>query len=85
MIAVICRISYQGSPGWIARRIGPKNAVSCNFGEPKKLMPANSRGAESMELAKITGITPPELTLSGDVYKRQVLYNVPFVLLLYFR
>ena len=32
---------------------------------PKKLMPANSSGADRMELAKMTGMTPPELTLSG--------------------
>ena len=32
---------------------------------PKKLMPEMSSGAERMELAKMTGMTPPELTLSG--------------------
>ena len=39
--------------------------VSESLAEPKKLIPLKSSGAERIELAKITGITPPEFTLSG--------------------
>ena len=59
------RITYQGSPGAMLRKIGLKKAVSESLALPKKLMPESSKGADRMELAKMTGITPPELTLSG--------------------
>ena len=39
--------------------------MSDSFGEPKKLIPENSSGAERIELAKMTGMTPPEFTFSG--------------------
>ena len=38
---------------------------SFNWAEPKKLRFWISSGADRIELAKITGITPPEFTFSG--------------------
>src|ERR1700757_4082707 len=64
MIAAIWRISYQGSPGAMARKMGPKKGESCNE-YPKMWALEKSRGADRMELAKMTGMTPPELTLRG--------------------
>src|SRR5665213_3896667 len=64
MIETQYRSTYQGSPGPRARKSGPKKGESCNE-YPKMLAPENSSGAERIDAAKMTGITPPELTFSG--------------------
>ena len=60
MIAAIEISSYHGSPGRKPSVMRRRKPLFCTT-----LVFANSSGADKIELAKMTGITPPEFTFSG--------------------